>query len=398
MGRRPLRTNAAIPVPRVPWGLHRPQQLSLRRKGAGTLASSLLIDICPASGGHGERGIGRYVRSLATSITAFPDDLVRRIWAFGQSGPTLDAFGAHAIASTDNLAVAHVPGWLTGRLATRFALRKSGARVLHATDPHRPWTGRVPTVVTVYDLILLREPGMLESLRPDHRYMYRRYIRQVQSADRVIAISRSTAEDVEERLGIAPDRLDIVYPAVVAPEGFRRRVPAEPTFLVVGALDAHKQPELALRAFADFRTRAGSGRLRYVGPADQGQQRSLKELAARLGVLDAVSVEGRIPDDELERAYSTATALVSTSRLEGFGLPPVEALLRGIPVVAVDTAAARETLGTAAAIVPADVSAIATAMAHPIDPPALVVAEIRERFAFASVARSLEECYRRMID
>lgn len=237
---------------------------------------------------------------------------------------------------------------------------------------------------------------MLRSWRLDHQLVYRWYIRQVESAARVLAISRTTAEDLQERLGISSERIDIVYPLVAPPGTIRRSVPAEPTFLVVGAVDPHKQPELALRAFGQFHSRFGFGRLRYIGPSDRAQERSIQSLAAHLGVTKSVSIEGRISDDDLEKAYAAATALLSTSRIEGFGLPSVEAVLRGVPVIAVDTPAAKETLDGVAAIVPADAEAIAEAMADPVAPHELAVRAIRERYSIASVARSLEDTYRRI--
>lgn len=372
-----------------------PQRFSER---PASLASTLLIDMGPAVGGHGQRGIGRYVRGLAASIATFPDDLVDRIWALGFPGPTLDSFGPRAVTFTAHRVLGRVPTWATGRLATDVALRKSGARVLHATDPQRPWTHRaVPSVVTVYDLIPLREREMLQSWRLDHQLVYRWYIRQVQSAARILAVSRTTAEDLQQRLGIASERIDIVYPMVASPVSIHRIEPPEPTFLFVGALDAHKQPELALRAFGHFHSRFGFGCLRYIGPSDHPQERRLHDLAAQLGVTGSISIEGRISDDDLENAYGAATALVSTSRIEGFGLPSVEAVLRGVPVIAVETAAAAETLEGVAAIVPADAEAIAEAMAHPVEPPELAVAAIRERYSIASVARSLADSYRRIL-
>ena len=361
--------------------------------------ASLLIDVGPAVGGHGQRGIGRYVRGMATSIAAFPDDLRERIWAMGAAGPTLDSFGARAVFIAARRGIGRMPPWATGWSATSGALKRSGARVLHATDPQRPWIpARVPSIVTVYDLIPLQEREMLQSWRLDHRLAYRRYIRQVESAARNLAISRATAEELHERLGIGSERIDIVYPMVAAPAHIQRREPSEPTFLFVGALDPHKQPELALRAFGQFRSRSGHGRLRYIGPSDDRQERGLLDLAAQLGVAEGISLEGRIPDDDLESAYGAATALVSTSRVEGFGLPSVEAVLRGVPVIAVESRAARETLEGVATIVPADAEAIAEAMAHPQEPANAAVDAMRERYSIASVSRALAESYRGMLD
>lgn len=375
--------------------LHDPR----RARKPPSISANLLIDVGPAVGGHGQRGIGRYVRGLAASIATFPDDLKNRIWALGFSGPTLDSFGSRAIPFTADPWLGLAPQWATRRLAVGAALKRSGACALHATDPQRPWNKRsVPSLVTVYDLIPLREREMVRSWRLDHRLVYRWYLRSVESADRTLAISRATAADVQERLGIPAERIDIVYPLVGVPSGAARAEPAEPTFLFVGALAPHKQPELTLQAFALFHSRFGSGHLRYVGPSDDAQERRLHDLAARLGVYGFVSIEGRIAEDELEHAYATATALVSTSRVEGFGLPPVEAALRGLPVIAVQSTAAAETLDGVATLVPADAEAIADAMAHPMEPTEFALAVLRERHSIASVARSLEASYRRMID
>lgn len=362
------------------------------------MASALLIDLGPATGGHGQRGIGRYVRGLATAIEAFPEDLVRRIWAVGLEGPALDSFAARGTAVPIAPVPRWVPTWATRTRGWDLALKKSGAQVLHATDPQRPRIPRAPlSIVTVYDLIPLREPGMIQSWRLDHQLSYRRYLRLIQSAARVLAISRATAEDLEERLGVPSERIDIVYPVVASFGQFPRTGPPEPTFLFVGSLDAHKRPDLALRAFALFRSRFGYGRLRYIGPSDHRQELGLRALADELGVGASVALEGRVSEADLEGAYGSATAVLATSRLEGFGLPAVEAALRGVPVIAVPNPAATETLEGVAAIVPADPEAIAEAMVHPPVASEAAVHAMRERYSTASVARSLAESYRRIL-
>jgi len=362
------------------------------------LVANLLIDVGPADGDHGQRGIGRYVRGLAASIAEFPEDLASRIWAVGFLGPTLEAFGARATTHAATRGLGQAIGWSSGRLPLSDALQQSGASVLHATDPQRPKTDPpIRSVVTVYDLIPLREPAILRSWRLDHRLAYRRYLQQVESAARIVAISQSTAEDLQERLQIRPDRIDIIYPVVAAPADFQRAAAPEPTFLCVGALDTHKQPELALRALSLFRSRYGPGRLVYIGPADPLQERRLISLAAEVGIGDSVSFAGRVSDSDLEAAYGRATALLSTSRTEGFGLPPVEAVLRGVPVIAIDNPAARETLEGVAKIVPPDAGAIADAMSDPLEPPEPEVARMRERYSISSGTRSLADTYRRML-
>jgi glycosyltransferase involved in cell wall biosynthesis len=362
------------------------------------LSSTLLIDIGPAVGGHGQRGIGRYVTGLASSVATFPDDLLERVWAVGSPGPALDSFGSRALRFDAIRGLRLVPPWAAGRIATDVACQRSGARVLHATDPQRPWTNRaVASIVTVYDLIPMREPGLLASWRLDHQQIYRWYIRQIKFAARILTISQTTAQDVHECLGIPLDRIDVVYPLVARPATVHRTDSVEPTFLVVGALDAHKQPDLALHAFGQFRARSGFGRLRYVGPSEPAQARRLRELARKLGLEEWVSFEGRIPDDQLENAYGAATALLAVSRIEGFGLPAVEAAIRGVPVIAVETRASTETLGDAALMVPADPEAIAHAMAHPVTPSGPAVSKMRNRYSMVSVAGALADIYRRIL-
>ena len=381
-GRIDAATAARVPAPRSPL----------------VLDSRLLIDVGPATGAHGERGIGRYVRGLVASIGSFPTDLADRIWATGGPG-TLEEFGPRGLPAGSRRSLSMVPAWAQARFVVGAAVARSGAAVLHATDPQRSWTpGSVPALVTVYDLIPLHEPETLRSWRFDHRSLYRWYLRQVRSATRVLAISETTAQDLEERIGVPRSRIDVVYPVVEARSRLARIDADEPTFLVVGAPDPHKQPELAIQAFARFRATTGSGRLRFVGPSDPARERTFLELADRLRVASAISFEGRIPDVDLEAAYASASAVLSTSRIEGFGLPAVEAVLRGVPVIAVETPAARETLEGAATLVPADADAIATAMASPTQPEEARIEAIRERYSLGSVARSLADVYRGVLD
>jgi glycosyltransferase involved in cell wall biosynthesis len=115
--------------------------------------------------------------------------------------------------------------------------------------------------------------------------------------------------------------------------------------------------------------------------------------ARRLGVLDWVTVDGRISDAELDAAYASATALLSTSSVEGFGLPAVEAALRGVPVISVDIPSARETVAAAATLVQPDAEAIAEAMAKPRPPSREARDRLRVRYCRRSAAEALWAAY-----
>lgn len=358
----------------------------------------LLLDIGPTVGGHGARGIGSYVRGLIEAIGDWPAERRQLVWALAPPGATPPVFEGRTVCSR-LLSIRPVDlGWLVSSRAIGRAARLAGADVFHANDPQRPTRLRaIRQVVTVHDLIPLREPGILSSWQPHHRHAYRLYLDQLRRADVIVANSKTTADDLMERLGIPESRISIVYPVVRTPRAAERAPAAEPTFLYVGALDSHKQPELAITALAEFRRVHAAGRLRFIGPSALEQQAGLRRQATSLGVAESVSFEGRIPDEDLDRAFATATALLSTSRIEGFGLPGVEAALRRVPVIAVDTAAARETVGSAAILVPSDAGAIAEAMAAPAPIPDSAQKVMAARFSKRAAAVALWAAYEQVL-
>jgi glycosyltransferase involved in cell wall biosynthesis len=331
---------------------------------------------------------------MIESIAAWPVERQERIWAVGLPGETLARFGDRGIPEPSLARRPFDLGFVLGRLALGRAAGKAHADVLHATDPLRPWLPpRVRRIVTAYDLIPVRETAMMASWRPHDRLIYRRYLKLLMNADLIIAISTATADDLVEILGIARERIHIVYPVVRAGPPLPRTSPSEPTFLYVGALDMHKQPELAVQALAAFRRAEGAGRLRFIGPSSPAERTELLRLAELLGVAAQVTIEGRIPDQDLDAAYASATAFLATSRVEGFGLPAVEAIFRGIPVVAVDIAATRETLSGAATLTPADPGAIAAAMATPRPADATIAETLRDRFSAIAAGEALWAVY-----
>jgi glycosyltransferase involved in cell wall biosynthesis len=358
----------------------------------------LLLDIGPTAGGHGARGIGSYLRGLIEAIGDWPAERRELVWALGLPGVTLPAFDDRTVSSRLLGIRPTDVGLLLGSLATGRAARSARIGVFHATDPQRPVRlGAIRQVVTAYDLIPLREPAMLSSWRPQHRYAHRLFLEQLRRADVIVAISKTTAADLTERLGIPESRVSIVYPVVRTPRAAERAPADEPTFLFVGSLESHKQPELAIAALAEFRRVHAAGKLRFIGPSAPEQQAILRRQSESLGIANSVSFEGRVPDEKLDAAFATATALVSMSRIEGFGLPGVEAVLRGVPVIAVDTAAARETVGSAAILVPSDAAAVAEAMAAPAPVRDSDQQVMAERFSRKAAAVALWDAYEQVL-
>lgn len=252
-----------------------------------------------------------------------------------------------------------------------WRLRRLRTDVLHSphhTTPLAPCGCR--RVVTFHDLTFFLLPGRY----PPARRLYFQTMTRLSAlvADAVIAPSEAVRQDVMRILRLPPQRV-FVTPEAAGPafgpqdagtvEAVRRRYGLEGPFLLsVGSLEPGKNRERLLQAFARLRARgldyalaiAGQRAWRYEGEAP---------LAQRLGLADAVRFLGYVPPADLPALYSAADLFVFPSLYEGFGLPALEALACGTPVVASNVSALPEVVGDAALQVnPLDVEALTDAM------------------------------------
>ena len=218
--------------------------------------------------------------------------------------------------------------------------RKRGVSVLHCPTFRGPVSTSIPLVVTVLDLAVLRHPGMFNQW--SRRYSRFAVPRVVQAAAAVITISEFTKQEVIEVLGTAPEKVHAIPIAVeepFTPDGPR----AEGDYVLsVGTLEPRKNLARVQQA-----ARALAVPLRVIGAEGWG----------------GVKVEGwagRVSDEELAALYRGARCLVYPSLYEGFGLPVLEAMACGTPVVTSRGGATEEVAGEAAVLVdPLDVDAIA---------------------------------------
>ena len=262
---------------------------------------------------------------------------------------------------------------VAGQLRMPLALRRAGLDVFHSTNYMIPLlafprsrAGRIKCAVTVHDVIPLMFREQVRRSRKNRLFfLYARLMREVGTrAHAVITDSRASRADVIRHLGIPPAReadVRAVYCGVSPRFEPGTRSGALPkTLLYVGRADPYKNVTALVEAFALVRQRCPLPvRLRIAGPRDDRYPEA-PQRAEALGVADAVTWTGYLPAADLVKAYQEADVLVHPSLYEGFGLPVLEAMACGTPVVCSDIGALREVAGHAAVFVaPADAPAMA---------------------------------------
>ena len=314
-------------------------------------------------------GINWYIRSLLAFLPRVSDR--HKFTAF--LGKEEAGHGFHGIQTE----VSILP---TERPAARIAweqlaqpVRLLGNRIdlLHSLAFVQPVILPCPSVVTIYDLSFIHYPQRLQPWR-------RLYLRwgttfSARRASRVIAISASTKRDIVGLLGVAEDKVDVIpcgvdedFRAVDRQEQLeelrkKRRLPPR-MLLFVGTIEPRKNLTTLLRSYALLRERIQPPPLVIAG-AKGWQHEEVFSLVQELGLPDELLFPGFIPRDELPLWYNAADLFVYPSLYEGFGLPAVEAMSCGTPVITSSVSSLPEVAGSAAITVdPLDVAGLAAAM------------------------------------
>ncbi|HXO25995.1 MAG TPA: glycosyltransferase family 1 protein, partial [Thermoanaerobaculia bacterium] len=232
-----------------------------------------------------------------------------------------------------------------------------------AADPSFWRCDSCALVATHYDLIPHVYPDRYFGPESqDERERYLRTARALRDAERLIAISEFVRGEAATRLGICRERIDVAYPiadpcfrVLAAGEAaslladLRRRCPLPDDFVLCATHLHHaKNLHTFLRAYAML---APAWRRRHplviVGDLDLGGRQALDGWTSEMGILDDVVVPGFVAEQELVALYNTAYIFVHPSRYEGFGLPVLEAMRCGVPLIAGNAAALPEVVGDA---------------------------------------------------
>jgi glycosyltransferase involved in cell wall biosynthesis len=356
------------------------------------------------------RGHGRYVRVLARGLAELPREALgsielKALTRLGLDGSYEVSDDITAFQGSEDVPLPsskdHYHWAYARRLALWRAVKAIGASAVHLGDPNATplFVGltKCKKVVTCHDTIPARYPERYFGIKDGGAMMglaieKRRY----RTADLVIAISEATRQDACSYLGVPPERIVRIYngvdvdrwaamPTLSKLEVLRRfGVDDRAYLLYVGASDWHKNVGGMLRGLAAACARGVDVVLAWAGQLREDHAASVTALANELGVGDKVLLLGMVTDDELAILYRGARAHVLVSYCEGFGLPVVEAMASGCPVLTTRGGSLAEVAGDAALTVdPDDHAAIGAAIARLVEN-----ADLREHLAERGRARA----------
>jgi glycosyltransferase involved in cell wall biosynthesis len=334
-------------------------------------------------------GVGRYTARLVDALAEAirPHDL--RLALFGIESPPDLLTGRDGVENAGEPAWAHsgLAGHIWEQVWFPRAVEKYGADLLHTPAGHAPTLGDVPKITTVHDLSPVVHP---EWFSLGYRALYRVLTPlTVRASDRVIAVSGFTAESIEEQYGVPTDRVRVVPNGVTRPPAG-----TEPTdlnapdqyFLFVGSINPRKNVSRLLEAYRRYRVRVDDPAALVLAGPD-------RDVFASVDVEPTAGVEtvGYVSDATLGWLFRHAIAFVYPSLYEGFGLPILEAMSVGTPVITADRGAMAETADDAALFIsPESVVGLSDALVR-IDEDRT----LRERLSTAGRRRSREFSWER---
>jgi glycosyltransferase involved in cell wall biosynthesis len=239
--------------------------------------------------------------------------------------------------------------------------REDRLDVLHVPSYRRMlWRRPCPLVATIHDLAPFRLPGKYDWLRMWYGRVVARQLAQRQ--DRIIAVSRATAADIRRFFAVPPERLSVIHNGLdherFSPAGrreaaawvARRHALFPPFFLYVARLEhPAKNHARLIAAFNRFKTERPSPWQLVLCGSDWHGAEVIHQLVRRSPFAADIRITGFVPEADLPTWYRAATVMVYPSLFEGFGLPPLEAMACGCPVLASSTGAVGEVCGDAAA-------------------------------------------------
>jgi glycosyltransferase involved in cell wall biosynthesis len=357
-------------------------------------------------------GLGNYSRSLILQLSQFFPQNHYFVYAPKvKSDAQISSFFEHQNISLQ-LPDSGQPSFLWRSWRIKKQLKKDHLSLYHGLSNEVPFdlaAAKIKTVVTIHDLIYLRFP--------QHYTYIDRTIYNFKSeyackhADHIIAISEQTKKDIVTFYGTDPDKIEVIYqscddsfkhPVKIAfKDTVREKYKLPERYLLnVGTIEPRKNLLLIVQALQSIPENV---KLLVVGKAQPYAQQVIQEIA-RLNLQDRIIFLKNIPFTDLPAIYQMASIFVYPSFYEGFGIPVIEALYGGIPVIAATGSCLEEAGGPGSLYIdPKDPAALATAINAVLNNPALAK-QMREKglsfvqkFNTCTLAHQLMNCYQNIV-
>jgi glycosyltransferase involved in cell wall biosynthesis len=354
-------------------------------------------------------GVGRYTRNLVDALAQADQVNSYTLFCAGDGPVRTDWPLNFSIKTTPVPERLLTAGWHKLKLPVPVERIAGEADIFHSPDFTLPPLGRAAGVVTIHDLSFLKLP---ECADPGLRaYLTERTPPSVARATRVLADSENTRRDVIELLKTPPEKVTVVYGGVeprfrpIRDIDYLNRVRdryhlPELFVLFVGTIEPRKNLGHLIAAYAQMRRQTGLPHQLVISGSRGWLYEDIFKKVESEGLSEDVIFPGFVEDQDLPALYTLADLFAFPSLYEGFGLPPLEAMACGTPVVASNNSSLPEVLGPAAILVDADdLDGLADAMARVLGDATLRIrlADMgraqASRFTWGAAARQLVKAY-----
>jgi glycosyltransferase involved in cell wall biosynthesis len=332
----------------------------------------IAIDYTPAV--RQRAGIGRYTRDLVAALAEIDRSNRYTLFCVGDA-PQDSEWPENFTVRVSNLPSRWLTaGWYKLKLPVPVERFTGDCDLFHSPDFTLPPLRAARGVVTVHDLSFLRLPQYADPGLRGH--LNRSVPEAVNRAVRVLADSENTRKDLGELLDIPPEKVSVVTPGVsqhfrpvrdsVRLNEVRARYNLPEWFILfVGTIEPRKNLARLISAFGQLRRQTGLPHALVLAGSPGWLYQEIYDQVGKEGLAEHVIFPGFVADADLPALYTLADLLAFPSLYEGFGIPPLEAMACGTPVVASNNSSLPEAVGAAALLIdPEDVGGMADAMAR----------------------------------